>query len=144
MATRKPPAAAWKPGQSGNPKGRPAGTGEVARMRAAIAGNVPAILNSLTTAALAGDVQAARLLLERALPPIKPVEQSQTLSLPDGSLTDQGRAVLASVAAGELAPGQGAALLGAIGTLARVAEIDELTQRITALENRHADTGKAT
>ena len=140
MATRrKPPAAAWKPGQSGNPKGRPPGTGEVAKMRAAIAGNVPAILESLTTAALAGDVQAARLLLERALPPIKPVEQSQPLSLPDGTLTEQGRAVLASVAAGELAPGQGAALLGAIGTLARVAEIDELARRIEALEDRHGN-----
>ena len=140
MATRrKPPAAAWKPGQSGNPKGRPAGTGEVAKLRAAIAGNVPAILESLTTAALAGDVQAARLLLERALPPIKPVEQSQPLSLPDGTLTEQGRAVLAAVAAGELAPGQGAALLGAIGTLARVAEIDELARRIEALEDRHGN-----
>ena len=119
MATRKPPAAAWKPGQSGNPKGRPTGTGEVARMRAAIAGNVPAILDSLTSAALAGDVQAARLLLERALPPIKAVEATQALSLPDGTLTEQGRAVLASVAAGELAPGQGAALLGAIGKIGR-------------------------
>ena len=140
MATkRKPPAAAWKPGQSGNPKGRPPGTGEVAKMRAAITGNVPAILESLTTAALAGDVQAARLLLERALPPIKPVEQSQPLSLPDGTLTEQGRAVLASVAAGELAPGQGAALLGAIGTLARVSEVDELARRIEALEDRHGN-----
>ena len=139
MATRrKPPAAAWKPGQSGNPKGRPAGTGEVAKLRAAIAGSVPAILESLTTAALAGDVQAARLLLERALPPIKPVEATQALSLPDGTLTEQGRAVLASVAAGELAPGQGAALLGAIGTLARVAEIDELARRIDVLEEKNA------
>ncbi len=140
MATkRKPPAAAWKPGQSGNPKGRPPGTGEVAKMRAANTGNVPAILESLTTAALAGDVQAARLLLERALPPIKPVEQSQPLSLPDGTLTEQGRAVLASVAAGELAPGQGAALLGAIGTLARVSEVDELARRIEALEGHRGN-----
>ena len=139
MATRKPPAAAWKPGQSGNPKGRPPGVGEIGKMRAAIAGNVPAILESLTTAALAGDVQAARLLLERALPPIKPVEQSHPLSLPDGTLTDQGRAVLAAVAAGELAPGQGAALLGAIGTLARVSEVDELARRIEALEDRHGN-----
>ena len=138
MATRKPPAAAWKPGQSGNPKGRPPGAGEVAKLRAAIADQVPAILQSLTTAALAGDVQAARLLLERTLPALKPAEQAQALHLPDGTLTDQGRAVLAAVAAGELAPGQGAALLGAIGTLARVAEIDELAARITALEGRHA------
>ena len=51
MATRKPPAAAWKPGQSGNPKGRPAGSGEVAKLRAAIdaagADAVVAIMQSL-------------------------------------------------------------------------------------------------
>lgn len=47
--------------------------------------------------------------------------------------------MLASVAVGELAPSQGAALVGAIGALARVTEIDELERRITALEvNGHA------
>ena len=141
MATKKtPPTHAWVKGQSGNPKGRPAGSGEVAKLRAAIAGQVPAILESLTAAALAGDVQAARLLLERTLPALKPAEQAQALHLPDGTLTTQGRAVLAAVAAGELAPGQGAALLGAIGTLARVAEVDELARRIEALEGKHAAT----
>lgn len=139
MATRrKPPAAAWKPGQSGNPKGRPAGTGEVAKLRAAIADRVPELLSKLMAQALAGDTAAARLLLERAIAPLKAAEQPQALTLPDGTLTGQGRAVLASVAAGELAPGQGAALLGAIGTLARVAEVDELTARITALEEKNA------
>lgn len=136
--TRKPPAAAWKPGQSGNPKGRPAGTGEVAKLRAAIADRVPELLAAMMARALDGDVGAARLLLERAIAPLKAAEQSQALSLPDGTLTDQGRAVLASVAAGELAPGQGAALLGAIGTLARVAEIDELARRIEVLEEKNA------
>ena len=136
--TRKPPAAAWKPGQSGNPKGRPAGTGEVAKLRAAIADRVPELLAAMMARALDGDVGAARLLLERAIAPLKAAEQSQALSLPDGTLTDQGRAVLASVAAGELAPGQGAALLGAIGTLARVTEIDELARRIEVLEEKNA------
>ena len=139
MATRrKPPAAAWKPGQSGNPKGRPAGSGEVAKLRAAIADRVPELLSKLMAQALEGDTAAARLLLERAIAPLKAAEQPQALTLPDGTLTDQGRAVLASVAAGELAPGQGAALLGAIGTLARVAEVDELAARITFLEQQHA------
>ena len=140
MATkRKPPAAAWKPGQSGNPKGRPPGTGEVAKMRAAIADRVPQLLAAMMARALDGDVGAARLLLERAIAPLKAAEQVQALSLPDGTLTDQGRAVLASVAAGELAPGQGAALLGAIGTLARVSEVDELARRIEALEGKHGN-----
>ena len=139
MATRRnPPAAAWKPGQSGNPKGRPAGTGEVAKLRAAIADRVPELLAAMMARALEGDVGAARLLLERAIAPLKAAEQSQALSLPDGTLTEQGRAVLASVASGELAPGQGAALLGAIGTLARVTEIDELARRIEVLEEKNA------
>jgi hypothetical protein len=137
MTTRIPPAAAWKPGQSGNPKGRPTGTGEVAKIRADIAKRVPDILDAMMARALDGDVGAARLLLERAVAPLKAIEQAQALTLPDGTLTAQGRAVLRSVADGVLAPSQGAALLGAIGTLARVTEIDELEARIAALEVRN-------
>ena len=44
--------------------------------------------------------------------------------------------MLSAVAAGELAPSQGAALLGAIGTLARVTVIDELEARLTKLEKQ--------
>jgi len=64
------------------------------------------------------------------------MEPTQAITLPDGSLTDQGRAVLTAVAAGALAPGQGSQLITAIGALARVAEIDELTARITSLEEK--------
>ena len=72
-----------------------------------------------------------------AIAPLKAIEQTQALALPDGTLTAQGRAVLRSVADGVLAPSQGAALLGAIGTLARVTELDELESRIAALEARN-------
>lgn len=126
----------WKPGQSGNPKGRAPGSGEVAKIRAAIAAEVPAILKTLVEQALAGDTQAARLLLDRTIAPLKAMEPAQAIALPAGSLTEQGRAILAAVAAAELAPGQGAQLLSAIGSLARVAEIDDLAQRIEALEKQ--------
>jgi len=139
-AQGKKPPGRWKPGESGNPKGRTPGTGEVAAIRAAIADRVPELLAAMMTRALDGDVGAARLLLERAVAPLKAAEQPQALSLPDGTLTDQGRAVLSAVAAGELAPGQGAALLGAIGALARVTELDELTSRIEKLETANANT----
>lgn len=135
---KKRPPGRWKPGESGNPGGRKPGTGEVEKLRAAIADRVPELLDKLMAQALEGDTSAARLLLERAVAPLKAIEQPQALSLPNGTLTDQGRAVLASVASGELAPGQGAALLGAIGTLARVTELDELIARISALEAAHA------
>ncbi len=133
---RKAPPHAWRAGQSGNPRGRRPGSGEVAKLRAAIAQHVPTIIERLVAAALQGDTGAARLLLERVCPPLKAAEEAAPLALPDGTLTEQGRAVLGAVAAGELAPGQGAALLGAIGTLARVAEVDELERRLTALEAR--------
>ena len=136
MTTRKAPPHAWKPGQSGNAKGRRPGSGEEAKLRAAIAEHVPTIIERLVAAALQGDTGASRLLLERVCPPLKATEEAAPLALPDGTLTEQGRAVLGAVAAGELAPGQGAALLGAIGTLARVAEVDELERRLTALEAR--------
>ena len=135
---KKKPPGRWKPGESGNPKGRTPGTGEVAAIRAAIADRVPELLAAMMLRALEGDVGAARLLLERSVAPLKAAEQPQALTLPAGTLTDQGRAVLASVAAGELAPGQGAALLGAIGTLARVSVVDDLAARITALEGKNA------
>ena len=139
--TKKRPPNQWQPGQTGNPKGRPPGQSEITRLRAALASDVPDILAGLVMAAKGGDVQAARLILERILPPVKAIEQAVELPLPDGgTLTAQGRAVLSAVAMGELAPGQGAQLLAAISSLARVTELDELTARLEKLETANANT----
>ena len=135
--SNKKPSNLWKPGQTGNPKGRPPGRSQITLLRESIAGDVPDILAGLVTAAKAGDVQAARLVLERVLPPVRPIEQAIELELKGNTLTEQGRAVLGAVSAGALAPGQGSQLIAAIGALARVAEIDELSARITALEGKH-------
>lgn len=136
MTDGKKKPGRWKPGESGNPSGRKPGTGEVAKIRAAISEKVPQILDALLARALEGDTGAARLLLERVVAPLKAVEPTQVVPMPDGSLIDQGRAVLASVAAGQLAPGQGAVMLGALGTLAKLIESAEMEARISALEQR--------
>lgn len=129
----------WKPGQTGNPKGRPPGQSEITRIRAALASDVPEILAGLVLAAKGGDVQAARLILERILPPVKAIEQAVELQLPEGgTLTAKASAVLSAAAAGELAPGQAAQLITALGTLAKIHEIDELAERVIKLENQHA------
>lgn len=129
------PKKAWKPGESGNPKGRPPGTGAVTKLRNSIAKHLPAIITQLVAKAKEGDAQAARLLLERVLPALRPIEQAVALSLPTGEgITAQGVAIVQAVAAGTLAPGQGAQLLTGLGSLARIVEIDELERRITQLE----------
>jgi len=127
----------WSAGESGNPKGRTKGTGEVSKLRASISEHLPEIIEQLVSKAKEGDSQAARLLLERVLPPMKAVESMVMLDLPaDAGLTEQGQAIVQAVAAGSLAPAQGAALLSGLGSVAKLKEIDELSERITALENR--------
>ena len=131
---RKAPSSAWKPGQSGNPQGRKPGTGEIAELRAAISERVPKVLDAMLKKALAGDVGAARLLLERAVAPLKAADAPVVVDLSGKSLADQGRAVLAAVATGQLAPAQGAALVSALGTLAHVEKVEDLVARVAALE----------
>lgn len=133
--SKKESASAWKPGQSGNPNGRPPGVSEVGRLRAAISEHLPEIIAQLVEKALGGDTQAARLLLERVLPPVKAIEATVELDLPEGAtLTEQGDAIVRAVAAGSLAPGQAGALLTGLGSIARLKEVDELTKRLEALE----------
>ncbi len=136
MTTSKRPGR-WKAGESGNPAGRKPGTGEVAKLRASIAKQVPGILENLTASALAGDVGAARLLLERVIAPLKASEEATPLALKGDTLTEQGKSVIAAVAAGDLAPGQAASLLASLGTLAKLEEADDLKRRIEALEQRY-------
>lgn len=141
MTEIKKKRGSWKPGQSGNPAGRPPGAGEVSKLRASIAARLPDLLEAMLNKALEGDVGAARLLLERAIAPLKGVEQTVALQLPnDGTLTAKANAVLSAAAAGALAPGQAAQLIAALGTLAKICEVDELAARITELEKKHAST----
>jgi hypothetical protein len=127
----------WKPGESGNPRGRTPGAGEVSKLRKGVAEHVPEIITKLAEQAKAGDVGAARLLLERVIAPLKAAEHPAAISLPEGSLTEQGRAVLQAAGLGDLAPGQAAQLLAGLGALAKLIETDELAARIAALEAKH-------
>jgi hypothetical protein len=125
----------WKPGQSGNPNGRPKGTSEVAKLRAAISEHVGEIIDQLVEKAKGGDTQAARLLLERVLPPVKAVEPVVEVDLPEGAtLTEQGEAIVRAAASGAIPPGQAGALLTGLSNLGKLKELDELTARIEALE----------
>jgi len=134
----------WRKGQSGNPKGRPPGSGEVARLRAAIAEHVPTIITRLVErATMEGDTQAARLLLERVLPPVKAVALPEPLPLPAvGSLAERAEAVLAALAAGQASPDAAETALAGLAAVARLRAIDDLERRIAALEERSKPDGR--
>lgn len=130
-------------GQSGNPSGRPKGipnpTAQLRRMIDAVA-----IVKRLERSALEGDVQAARTLLERVLPPLR--STTEPVILPghpfEADLTAQARAVLLAVSQGKLAPDLGSQLVAAIGSVARVSEVDELLRRLKILEDDYAKDRK--
>lgn len=126
-------------GVSGNPKGRPRRTDTVAALRARIGEAVPEIVDTLTAAAKAGDIQAAKVLLDRVLPSLKAVDSPVTLSL-GSDLAEAGRGVLGALGSGRIAPDQAASLAGVLASLARVQETVDLAARITALEEcTHAE-----
>lgn len=123
----------FQPGHSGNPRGRPTGSGRLTSLRTGLENALPEILDVLIDRAKEGDVQAARLLLERAIPPLRPV--SAPLSLPKSStLGERGESALDAVMSGRLPADQGLTLLSAIHTQAKVIESTELATRLDAIE----------
>ncbi len=125
----------WKPGQSGNPKGKPLGTlSKVTRLRQQLEDCLPEILETLKQQALGGDLAAIKLLLERVLPPLRSSLPAVSLPVEDGTLTERGDAILAAMARGELSPDTGNAMLQALTAQTKLIESQELSQRITALE----------
>ncbi len=129
-------------GHSGNPLGRPR-TSLSGRVRERIAEHVDELVDMLLTRARQGDVAAAKTLLERVAPPLRPEEPAVRVDVPaEASLTDTGRAVIDAAVAGIVPPAQAAALVGAVGAVARVVETDELVRRIGVLEGLADAKGK--
>ena len=123
-------------GVSGNPTGRKPGSGKVARLRAVITEAVPEIVATLIKQAKAGDAACAKLLLERAIPAVRPESLPSSLPLPAGGLSEKGDAILQAIARGEVGIAEGSALLAAIGSHARAVEVHELIRRIERLEGK--------
>lgn len=88
------------------------------------------------TAAKKGDMQACRLILERLVPPIKPTAETVCFELDDTDLPSAAKSILRAVAAGELPPDQGKALIEGLGAVARVIEVAELQKAVEELREQ--------
>lgn len=88
---------------------KPRDASEAARMRRAILKVLPPVLQRLYQMAVGGDVQAAKLLLDRALPPLSPVRDAVVLQ---GETPAEWRAeLMEAVASGNVAPREALAML---------------------------------
>jgi hypothetical protein len=131
---------AWKKGESGNLKGKPKGaTHRATRLAITLfEGDAEEIVAAVINKAKDGDMVAARIVIERLLPPAK--ERPIQIALPDTSTTEGiGAAqdtILAAVSRGDLLPGEGDALMSMIDARRKAIETHNFEQRIAALEQK--------
>ena len=122
-------------GVSGNPKGRKKGTTAAHLLRKSIADDMPEIILKLVEQAKNGDTAAAKILLDRCCPALKP--QALAINLPvNGSLAEQGGEIIRATLSGNIPPDIGSQLITALAAQSKIIEIEELTQRIIALETK--------
>lgn len=121
---------AFVKGKSGNPAGRPTGIASSERLRATIAEELPDIIRTLVTAAKAGDTQAAKVLMDRGLAPLRAKDSPVALGPLPAGLSDAARCVLDAVADSRITPLQAQQILSGMGGVARIIETDELAKRI--------------
>ena len=127
-------------GESGNPQGRPLGSRNRASlvMEDLLDGRAKALTEKAIERALAGDVFALRLCLDRMMPVRR--ERSLTLHLPAPATAQDITAGFASVvealAHGELTPSETSALAELMESARKALETTDLARRIEELESR--------
>ena len=121
-------------GVSGNPAGRPKGIKDKRhRYSEAIDSMIPQVLDSVFQRAIAGDMTAAKMLLDRTLPSKRPAQEHVEIEH-SGNIARDAQNVLGSVLDGEVSPDVGASLLSAMTSVLKAIEVEELAKRIEALE----------
>ena len=123
--------ARFKKGESGNPAGRPPGSSN--RSLRILRDAAEEILPDLIERAKSGDLEAQKLILDRGIPRLRAVSMPESLALPDGTLTDQAKALVALIAEGNLSTTVAAEVAGVITASARVEEVDQLRDELKAL-----------
>lgn len=128
-------ATKFKPGKSGNPNGRPAGKTPGAKIRKAIEAQADSILQAVIDAAVAGDMTACKMLLDRITPTLK--AQALPISVPvNDSLTEQGNEIIKSIMEGHIPPDIGSQLITALSNQGKLVELQEITERLQHIEKQ--------
>jgi hypothetical protein len=129
------PTPKFKAGISGNPKGRPKDKTPATLLRKSIIDDMPEIILKLVEQAKNGDTAAAKILLDRCVPSLKP--QAMVINLPvNGSLAEQGGEIIRATLSGHIPPDTGSQLITALSNQGKLIELQELTQRLDRIEKQ--------
>ena len=103
---------------------------------------IPQVLDCVYQKALAGDMTAAKMLLDRTLPNKRPEQERVEISH-TGSIPSDAQNVLRSVLDGDVSPDVGASLLSAMTSVLKAIEVEDLAKRIEALESNKNELANA-
>ena len=135
---RRLPRTAFKPGQSGNPRGPKPGTRHAALVALDAIGqeNAAAVLQSVVEAAQTGDMRAAEILLRRAWPERKgrPLQFDLPRMESAGDLVKAMGAISGAMASGTLTTEEAAAAASVLEAHRRAIDTQDLAARVAALE----------
>jgi hypothetical protein len=127
-------------GRSGNPRGKPKGARHKTTLLAEklMQNDAENIVNAVLTAARAGDMTAARIVLDRIAPARR--DNPVTFALPKikrpADAVAASAAILAAVADGRLTPGEALEVSKLIEAFVKTLEVAELEERLNELEER--------
>jgi hypothetical protein len=130
----------FQPGQSGNPAGKKPGTRNKATLalEELLDGEAEALTRKAVELALAGDMTALRICLDRILPARK--DRPVTFELPAIDSAADARAasaaLLAAVSAGSLTPSEAAEVSKLIDAYLKAIEVTEILARLEKLEQQ--------
>ncbi len=128
----------WKPGQSGNPSGRPKGSRNKAllALQALLDGEADEIGRKAVEMAKTGDAAAMRLVMERLLPPRK--DRPIMFTLPKletaADAVKATAALVEAVSLGDITPGEASELSKLVDGFTNALKAEDLQKRVEAIE----------
>ena len=122
-------------GSSGNPSGRPPGSGISGKLRKAIETEARDIIQVLVEQAKGGDVSAAKVLLDRVVPALKSQALPVNISVGE-TLPETGSNVVAETLHGNIPPDVGSQLIKALADQSKLIELEEMNKRLARIEKQ--------
>lgn len=130
----------FQKGVSGNPRGKPRGARHAVTLmlEKLMADDATAVVRAVIDKAVGGDMVAARIVVERLVPPRR--DRAVQFPLPALDTAEDiacaGRGLMKNVAAAEITPLEASDVMNLFASLARAIEVSNLAQRLDALERK--------